>query len=486
VTNDARIAHVLRRLGLGAGDFELAQYRPLGVEGTIDRLLNYEKVDEGFAVSPWELCFEPDNAMFYTEVPRMLSWWCLRLLLTKRPFQEKLTLFWHDHFAVSGAKVEFGPMMLGYLETLRRRGSGDFPTLLEAVAKEPAMLFFLDTTASVKGQPNENFARELFELFTLGIGHYTEADIREAARCFTGWGIRYLVFEQGGEKLQEVAKECLANGTPMTPFAFSPDLHDDGEKTVLGLKGRHTGEDVLRIAARHPQTARHLTRKLWEFFAYPDPEPALIDRLARGFAENGLRIKPLIRKFVESDEFWSERCVRRQIKSPVDFTVAIFRQLGAADLIRGLRPANAKPTTPLVKPMRDAAGAVGGLMFQQGMLLLYPPDVGGWNWGPAWISAESMAHRIRSADLIFGIGTNDHPVAAILMSQIGKPRDSAELVDGLLRRFDAEIPVAKRKLLVEACDKAGGAGALAKADTAATLFASVCRLLFAAPEFHLG
>ena len=202
-----KISHLLRRFGLGAGKYEVDQYAPLGVEGTIDRLINYEKVDEKFTVNPYEMTGYGEEGLLMLDPPRFAAWWSLRLLLTQRPLQERLTLFWHNHFAVSGDKVFYGPSILEYQQVLRRNASGNFRTLLHEVAKTPAMVFYLDTQMSVKGKPNENFAREVMELFTLGAGHYTEKDIQEAARAFTGWGIHYVDF--GGQTpFEQIIDRC--------------------------------------------------------------------------------------------------------------------------------------------------------------------------------------------------------------------------------------------------------------------------------------
>lgn len=478
-----RIAHLLRRFGLGAGEVELNEYLPLGVQGTLDRLLNYEVVDEGFPISPWELAFDQGSDMVYLEPPRVATWWALRFLLTKRPLQEKLTLFWHDHFAVSAAKVEFGPMMLDYLEALRSNAAGRFEDLLAAVSTTPAMIRWLDTDASIKGHPNENFAREALELFTVGKG-YTETDIRELARCFTGWGIRYLVFEQGGEKLQQTAKDSIASGRPMTAFAMSPSLHDDGEKQVLGQKRRWSGEEALRMLAKRPETALHLARKLWEFFAYPNPSSGAVEKVAAALKASDFRIRAALRAIAESEEFWSERCVRRQVKSPLDFTVALCRQFGLRDTILQLR-GPATPTTPLAKPVRDAGGLVFGSMYQQGMLLLYPPDVGGWEWGSAWVTSANMSQRARFADLVFPRGSDQQPLAGFLNVRHRGAKSSAELVDGLLGQFDGPELPDKRALLIEACDRAGGTAKLSTPKEAADVYRAALKLLLAMPEFNL-
>jgi uncharacterized protein (DUF1800 family) len=487
MTDRQKIAHLLRRFGLGAGELEMRQYEPLGVQGTLDRLIEFDKVADPFSISPWELCFEEGTDQVYLDPFRTLAYWCLRLQMTKRPLQEKLALFWHDHFGVSAAKIEFGPMMLAHLETLRSKGAGRFEDILHAVARDPAMIRFLDTDASIKGAPNENFARELLELYTLGIGNYTEADIREAARAFTGWGIRYLVFEPGGEKVQETARASMKSGKPMVAFCKTPDLHDEGTKTILGETGPFDGEDVVRLLCRKPSTARHLAKKLWEWFAYLGPETKVVDAIASEFAKSNGQIKPVLRAIAAHPAFWSDDCVRSLPKNPVDFTVAITRQLGVNEFLNGLRPATADVTKPLPKGLRDVAGLIAGLMSQQGMLLLYPPDVGGWEWGDNWFSSQAMSVRVRFADMIMGVGQADKGLATLVATRVKQernPQSSAEVVDALLRIFDGEIDPAKRQLLAEACESAGGLGSLNHPDTASPMLAKVLRLLFSAPEFQ--
>lgn len=485
-----KIGHLLRRFGLGATPEEVEVGVKMGVEGMISHLIEYDKVDEGFDVSPWEFCFEEGKDEVYLDPFRPAAWWALRLVMTKRPLQEKLALFWHDHFAVSAAKVEFGPMMLTYLNTLRKHGNGSFEALLQAVSHEPAMLFWLDGMQNQKGHPNENFAREVMELFTIGIGRYTEKDVLEASRAFTGWGIRFLIYEQGGERVQETAKDCMKTGRPMTTFAFSPELHDSGPKTILGQTKNWTGEELLTHLAGRPETAKLLAAKLWSFFAYPDPSPAVVDRIASVLKSTGMQIKPALYEIARSPEFWSEKCVRQQVKSPLDFNISILRQLGVGPFLAGVRQQGGKadPMKPLAPMLRGIAGVAIGLMNQQGMLLLYPPDVAGWEWGPAWITSGNMTQRIRLGDVLMGVGQDDKGGAAALSARVvaqGLPKTPEELVSKVLLVLDAAVSAAQEKLMVEACEKAGGPSHLGKPETASPVLASICRLLFASPEFQL-
>jgi uncharacterized protein (DUF1800 family) len=486
MTERQKIAHVLRRFGLGASRVELDALEQLGVDGAFEKLLNYEKEDEGFSVSPWELCFEEGNDQVYLDPYRTVAWWSLRMLMTQRPFQEKLTLFWHDHFAVSGGKIEFGPSMVDYLWAIRANANGSFGKLLHSVSRTPAMLRWLDGDQNLKGQPNENFAREALELFTLGIGNYTEADVREAARAFTGLGIRYLVFERGGERVQETARECMESGRPMIAFCETPDLHDSGPKTILGKTASFNGSQVLDMLAARPETARLVGRKLWEFFAYPNPEAAVVDRMAATFSSSGGDIKKCLRAIYKSPEFWSEKCVRKIVKSPADFVVPIARQFGLATLLRAMYGKPKSPTTPLMKPLRDASGIIFGLMYKQGMLPLFPPDVNGWEWGEAWITSNNMLERMKVADMLFGTYDNQQPLAGWLANAIAQrgPKDASDIVDMIIETFDAPVPPAKKTLLVQACEKGGGLPALLQPAKAGEMFRSVCRLIFGSPEYQ--
>lgn len=477
MTERDQVRHLLRRFGFGAGPTEAAEYERLGVEGAIDRLVGWRQVDEGFPISPWEICFEPDKPDMYFDPPRIGAWWALRMLLTRRPLQENLTLFWHNHFAVGADKIEFGPSMARYVDAMRVHGGGPFAPLLAAVSTTPAMIKWLDTDTNVKGHPNENFARELFELFTLGIGNYNEADVKAAAKSFTGWGLRYLVFEPGAENLQETARAMVKSDTPMIAFCITPELHDATATDPFVL---------LKDTAARPETAKRIAHKLWSWYAYEDPEPAVVDRVAATISRGS--IQDALRQIATMPEFWGPKSVRQKVKSPADFIIGILRQSELGPALLGMRPTSAKNDTPLAKPLRDVGGLLWYLMYQQGLQLLYPPDVGGWHWGRAWLTSQNLAERMKFPDLIFGVSQPDKAMTNFLRAKIlaeSKPSSPSDVVEALLDRFDIEFESAKRAILVKACTDAGGVDALHQPESAAKVLSGVCRLIFSSPEFQM-
>lgn len=486
MTERERISHLLRRFGFGAGRYELQHYEPLGYDGTLDRLLNYENVEEGFSIDPWEIAHEEGKEEIYVDPPRFASLWALRMLMTRRPLEQKLTLFWHNHFAVSGEKVGLGPALMDYLETLRSLGASDFETLLKAVAKEPSMLLYLDGNTNYAGHPNENFAREVMELFTVGIGHYSESDVKEAARAFTGWGVRYLMFESGGDKTQEFLREAVRHHLPTVVFCESPSLHDAKPKTILGQTGRFSGDDVLSMLAKRPETAEFLGRKLFEYFAYSDPSSEVAEKIGKLFIQNEGNIKAVLKGLTEMDEFWSAACIHKRVKSPADFVVPILRQMNLRDILIAAHSKDATPSSPLPKTLRDTCGLLFGTMLKQGMFLLYPPNVKGWNWGTAWITTNTMIERVNFANLIFGVGQPDQPLAAYTGALIMQTKPSSDLdcVEAFLEIFDGEFATEKRDLLNQAFTKAGGMSSLAHGPSASRSLSALGKLVFGSPEFQ--
>lgn len=467
-----KITHLLRRFGLGASEAELDYYAQGGVSGAIDRLLNPISVEE--TSIPEITAFKNNNNT--VPMPAVQAYWHLRLVTTRRPLVEKMTVFWHDHFATSAAKVNQPANMHAHIETLRAGALGSFQELLFNVSKDPAMIFWLDNQLNVRGKANENFAREVMELFTLGIGHYSESDVKEAARAFTGWAFRRQARPPG------MAEDTI--NFRGAQYVFNRRAFDDGEKTVLGKKGAFTGEDILTQLANHPQTARHLATKLWSFFVYPNPEPAVVERIAAAFVRNNLMIGPTLRAIMESPEFFSPKAYRKLIKTPVDFTVPTMRQLGIGNIVKA---ALEREDARSVQIARGTVGAAQQASKAMGMDLMFPPDVAGWEWGPAWITSATMVERIAWADRLFGQGQTGSRRAQlnIPLSQLLTVETSAPaFVDQLLSVFDAPIPAAKRPSLIKAAEEAAE-GAITQR-TANRVASRVCRLIFGAPEFQFA
>lgn len=464
-TQQVKVAHLLRRFGLGASEAELEFYGAKGLEAAIDKLLDYESTDEGFDIDVSTFA-NPDNGQI--PIPALQVWWYLRLLATRRPFEQKMTIFWHDHFATSAAKVDVSPTMLRHIEVLRKNATGPFGTLLSEVSKDPAMLYWLDNNENIKDTPNENFAREVMELFTLGVDNkYTERDIAEAARAFTGWTFGVA---RGRRSVPTVKPGPRAN------FIVMADRHDAGLKTVLGQTGNLDGDDVITILQGDRETAKHITKKIWEWFVYHDPDPVLIAGLATAWQKQGMVVKGLVRKIASMDEFYSPRAMRRQIKNPIDFCVSASRSLGIGEsIVQRMKASEADN--------KRRIAAVAGQLRQKtkamGMELMFPPDVAGWPTGPEWISTATMVERIKFADLLFG------PQSRALVQLITRNLqgdDGKTVVDKLVSVFDAPLPAEKMKTLYEAARLASG-GRITQQNAQPTMLA-VSRLIFGSPEFQ--
>lgn len=481
-----RIGHLLRRFGFGAGRIEAKPYLEMGFEKAKRALLHEEQVDERFPISHWEYATQDDKKVD-PNAYHVGGTWALRMLLTRRPAQEKLTLFWHDHFAVDAEKVFEAPTMLSYLETLRSKGKGKFRELLHAVVKQGALISYLDNHTSNRVHPNENFARELVELFTMGEGNYTEKDVKEIARAFTGWTMHYvgLGLDVDFEKLRDrMTRSKLA----LFNFCYVNAIHDHGPKTILGKTAPFTGEQVLDMLANHPATIKFICGKLWRFYAGTEPTAKVLDRLGAAWKKSDGEIRTVLAAIMDSPEFWSEDCVRQLPKSPADWTVGLFRSFGWQDLIVQLRGNPTNEFTPLKKEIREAAGGLYYLMQQQGMALLFPPDVDGWEWGRGWISTDNNLHRVRHGDVIFYGGGEDRPFANWMIDLLvnkDKADTPEKLIQSFVEIFDVPLDAQRAMALVEACKKYGGMEALKNKDSAAYMFAQVAKVAFSMPEFHL-
>jgi uncharacterized protein (DUF1800 family) len=288
------------------------------------------------------------------------GWWIREMLTTRSPLTERMTLFWHDHFPSGEDKVHYPQLMFRQNALLRRDALGNFGDLLHAVSKDPAMLQYLDGAGSRKGRPNENFAREVMELFTLGEGHYSQRDVTEAARAYTGWTLD---------------PNTLA-------YQFNPKIHDDGDKTVLGQMGAFDGDQVLDILLAQPETATFITTGLWREFISETPDPTQIASIAERFRASHYDIKTALRGLFLSEAFWDERNRGVLVKSPAEFVVGAVREfdIGYAD----------QDVTAL---------AVQGRNF--GENLFYPPNVKGWPGGENWINSSTLLARKQFIEQLF-------------------------------------------------------------------------------------
>ncbi len=481
-TSREKIAHLYRRLGFGATPAELDEAEKLGLDKSIERLVDFHKLPET-GVRPeeyvWREKEEADVGSY-----RFRMWWVFQMVATQRPLEEKLALFWHDHFAVSDNKVEFGPMMLDYLQSLRSNGAGKFRILLDAMSKEPAMMRYLDMDRAIKGKPNENFAREVMELFTLGIGNYTEEDVQNAARALTGWGFINTFWELPGDSTAKM-KESIKYQRPFCSFTYLPQFRDSTPKTILGKTADFDGNQLIALLAKHPKTADNLCRKLWEFFAYPNPEPEVVRRLAGVYQRTDGDIREVVRSIAKSKEFYSEKAHLALVKCPVDYVIPLARKSGFGVALAQSHKAPATPENPIAKPMLDQPGGLAYFMDRQGMSLFYPPNVSGWEWGPGWISAQNMLERINFYGVI--VWGEDGKWIKPMWEYVkaAKPADSRAAAKATCDFLDANLPDAAVDLVAKRMDASGKADFVQNWDQFRGTMHQSLKVLFGAPEFHM-
>jgi uncharacterized protein (DUF1800 family) len=340
--DDAR--HLLSRTSFGQTPAEIHDLEPFGFSDAVERLLAKPRRQAITPTPRW------GNEGDDEQGQELRNWWVEEMLVTDQPMVEKMTLFWHNHFTSSLQKVRSAPALGVQNALFRREALGNFATLLKAVARDPAMLVYLDGVHNVERQPNENFARELLELFTLGEGHYGEADVKNAARAFTGWSID------------------RATGQ----FVDHEYEHDQDQKTFLGRTGHFNGDDILAILLDHSRTAETIVEKLWCEFVSLQPDQDEVTRLAGIFRGSSYEIRPLVRAMLLSPAFRDPANRSGLIKSPVELIVGTVHVLGI--------PVPEK--TPLV-----------GMMTGLGQSPFDPPDVKGWPGGESWITTNTLLLR---------------------------------------------------------------------------------------------
>ncbi len=450
----ALLAHLMRRAGVGATQDELGTLAERPYEAVVEDLLHPERFPE------------PDDDVLYRYYPQMTApdttgasagRWVYRMVNTERPLEEKMALFWHHVFATAWFKGEHMLSMADQIQTFRQFGLGKMRDLLVALSRDPAMINWLDNCENHRDAPNENYGRELLELFSMGIGAYDETDVKMAGRAFTGW-----TFEQ--------PIPLYPHGAYPARFVYRPEDHDDSEKTFLGETGPFNGEDVIDIIVRQEATARFIARHLYNFFVADEPQvaawsvqepndPEAIEMLATVFLEREGDLRAVMRTLLNADFFKQARFAK--VKSPAEFVAGVLKLSGTL-----------QDATPLMGTLQTAMGAMG-------QKLLDPPSVEGWHTGKEWIDGGTLMERVNFA-----------------VQQVGDPQaPGTRALAGRLANGDA--PAAE--VLVEGCLEAAGpleastetretllAGAPTGAGAHDERVARMLTLVVAAPEYQFA
>jgi len=377
----------LTRTGFAPSEADVARWENLTQAQAVDRVLSETTRVAGQPAPGWidETIVRPKDLRAMgqdvlklerqTQIRyglELRTWWVQEMVTTPTPLTERMTLFWHNHFVSAQPKVRYAQLMYRQNVLLRNQALGNFGALLHAVAHDPAMLIYLDSVSNRRDAPNENFAREVMELFTLGEGHYSESDIKEAARAFSGWSLDADRFT----------------------YVFRPRLHDGGEKTVLGRRGAWDGDDVLNILLEQPATAEFIVRKLWLEFVSPQPDPQRVRAIAQRFRSSGYEIRVALRELFMQPELVQRDQDNALVKSPVELVVGLIRQSGA------------EVTHPNALTVRLAA---------MGQNLFSAPNVRGWPGGDAWITTQTLLARKQFLETSIARANGGGPVAPTMM-----------------------------------------------------------------------
>ena len=425
----AKARHLLVRTGFGGTPQEVAKLHEMGLHQAVNHVLDFgrqpkatvapdgslkEKSADTVRNRPGQRQVQPDQIRRFGEtvqLQRFREWWLYRMVESPRPLQEKLTLFWHGHFTSEYNVVRNIFAFHRQNDLFRDHAAGNFGALLNGIVHDPVMLRYLDNNQNYKGHPNENLAREIMELFTMGLDQgYTEEDIKEAARALTGYNY---------------------NGANAR-YRFDPSQHDAGSKTIFGHTGKWTGDDLVRLILEQPATSKFIAGKLFKFFAYNETSPETIDRLAALFKAANYRLAPMLKNLFLSEEFYSAKSMGTQIKSPVQLVIGMLRDFGVKEV---------------------NTGAVHMAIRSMGQELLEPPDVKGWREGRAWINAHRLFIRYDTmANLVRSIAHSNNQQGIDVVAALDGQRceNAADVVDCLAKTCLAKpLHEKKRKELID-------------------------------------
>ena len=402
------LAHLMRRAGFGATLQELEEYRAQGYEATVDALVHPEDA------SDWDddlfRRYQPDlNSVMYFESAQ--NYWMYKMINSKRPLEEKIALFWHGLFATAYGKLNHAKGVVNQTDTFRRHGLGSFRNILMELSRDPAMIFWLDNKDNHKDAPNENYGRELLELFSMGIGNYTEDDVKNCARAFTGWTIandEYMSVRASRDSI-------WPSGRIDWQFEYRPEDHDDTEKKFLGRTGNFNGEDIIDIIAMRPATSWFIASKLYNYFVSDTPNEEAIAFLAEEYRKSSGDIRSMMRGLFLSDYFKSEDVWYSRVKSPAELVVGTARLAGSYQ-----------------SPRWDITNLASDANFM-GQEILNPPTVEGWHTGTEWVDTGTLVERVNSSTLV--IGDTVQPGVQAMIQRLKGGQNSyqpAELVDECL------------------------------------------------------
>ena len=437
--NDIQLmAHLMRRAGFGAPYEELEARAAKGYEATVEELL---RADEN-------LDWEEDLARRHmigghlgNAMPEIQGYWMQRMISTTRPLREKMTLFWHTILCSGDSKIDHPETMDTHIDMVRENALGRYPDLLVALSRDPGMIIYLDNRYSHKDSINENYGRELLELFSMGVGNYTEDDIKMAARAFTGW------------TLAPAMSSALPYQRHAFKFQYDPEDHDDGEKVFLGQRGRFNGDDIINIIARQPATARFIARHLYDFFVAdevqapawqttPPRDPAAVNVLADAYLQSNYDIRSVLRVLFNSGFFKDESVWYARVKSPVEVVVGTMRLVGDH-----LTPAPG---------IESLVGEAGGM----GQILLNPPSVEGWHGGKEWINSGALVNRVNF--VANRVGDLSLPGVQRIVARLGdntEPISPSDFVDGCLELMGSmRVEEDTRHALIAHVERGGSLG----------------------------
>jgi len=452
-------AHLLNRAGFGGSPAQIEAFYRLGFEQALNRLLSYQAEKQSFplpeyhepqtlfqmtagepflGVTPQVQRLLDPKPNTYMEIVQLRQWWLDRMVRTENPLREKMTLFWHGHFATGNSKVGDSFFMWQQNEMLRDHALGNFGDLVKAVSRDPAMMAYLDLRNSQKAHPNENFARELMELFTLGIGHYTEDDIKQSARAFTGYRV---------------------SSVDKIGFQLVPQQHDTTPKKFMGWMGNFNGDDIINIILHQPACAEFIVRKLWRFLAGPEPSTETVKDLAATFRDGHYEIAPLLRTIFSSQEFFSAEVRGHLIKSPVQWLIQTAKSME-------------------VQLPQDARAS--GELAAMGQSLFDPPNVKGWDGGKAWINTNTLLRRYNFASYFLRGGPPGSPYFANFQKIVPPAMRSdrmAIIASAAFRLYQRPLSAEETKTLADFLEK--------RPQMDDYTLRSLYNLLMSAPQYQL-